>query len=158
VPLEFPLLAARRHCQISNSRLSLLSIGLRHSTVAGTPEPPTAASGNVGRGVSRRQRDVTVDRDRHFGLATIGLREVETRARDIRLGMSVSSLTAVLTSGLGAETAKRASTTSAAAQLEALGDVATEGRRKKWAESLAVVTATPISSKYCRIGSGFPWR
>ena len=156
--LALSLIAVRRHCQISNSRLSLRSIRLLDSTVAARPPEPTEASGNTGRGVSRRQRDVAVDRDRHFGLATIGLREVETRARDIRLGMSVSSLTAVLTSGLGAETAKRASTTSAAAQLEALGDVATEGRRKKWAESLAVVTATPISSKYCRIGSAFPWR
>ena len=147
VSLALPLIAVRRHRQIFNSRLSLLSIRLLDSTVAARTPEPTEASGNTGRGVSRRQRDVTVDRDRHFGLATIGLREVETRARDIRLGMSVS-----------AETATRASKTSAAAQLEALGDVATEGRRKKWAESLAVVTATPISSKYCRIGSGFPWR
>ena len=158
VPLEFPLLAARRHCQISNSRLSLLSIGLRHSTVAGTPEPPTAASGNVRRGVSRRQRDLTVDRDDHFGLATIGLRDVETPERDTRLTMSGSRLATVLTSEMGAGTGTRTSETSVRVPLEASGDGTTEGGRKKWVASPVVVAATPMSSRYCRIGSAFPWR
>lgn len=152
-----PLLAARRHCQISNSRLSLLSIGLRHSTVAaGAPEPLTEASGSAGRGVSRRQRDVTVDRDGHFGLATIGLRDVETPERDTRLTMSGSRLATVLTSGMGAGTGTRTSETSAVLPLEASGDGTTEGGRKKWAASPAVVAATPMSSRYCRIGSAFP--
>jgi len=100
-------------------------------------------SGNAGRGVSRRQRDVTVDRDGHFGLATIGLRDVETPERDTRLTMSGSRLATVLTSGMGAG---------------ASGDGTTEGGRKKWVASPAAVAATPMSSRYCRIGSAFPWR
>ena len=63
---------------------------------------------------------------------------------------------AALGSEIEVASARLADTSSAGSVVASADEGTIEGRWKKWWLSLGAVAATPISSRYRRIGSGFP--